>query len=68
MRATCFLCLVVLLDPCLDGLGVCANNLANLLTILEEDEGGHGTDAEFLCDIGDLVNVELVEASLGVFL
>jgi hypothetical protein len=56
----------VLLDAGLDGLGVCAHNLTNLLAVLEEDEGGHGADAELLCNVGDLVDVELVEAGFGV--
>lgn len=66
MRFLC--CLVVLLDAGLDGLGVRAYDLADLLAVLEEDEGGHGADAEFLGNVGNLVNVELVEARLGVLL
>jgi hypothetical protein len=58
----------VLLDTSLDGLGVCADNLADLLAVLEEYEGGHGADAEFLRNVGDLVDVELVETCLGVLL
>jgi hypothetical protein len=68
MQALCFLCLVVLHDAGLDGLGVRADNLADLLAVLEEDEGGHGADAELLCNVGDLVDVELVEAGFGVLL
>jgi hypothetical protein len=60
------LCASVLLDTGLDSLGVCANDLANLLTALEEDESRHGADAEFLRNVGDLVDVELVEACVGV--
>jgi hypothetical protein len=62
------LCLVVLLDTSLDGLGVCADNLADLLAVLEEYKCGHGADAEFLRNVGDLVDVELVETCLGVLL
>lgn len=62
------LCRTVLLNAGLDGLGVRADNLANLLAVLKEDESGHGADAEFLCDIGDFVDVELVEARVGVLL
>lgn len=58
----------MLLNPGLDGLGVCADNLSNLLAVLEEYEGRHGADAEFLGDVGDLIDVELVEACLGIFL
>ena len=68
MRAVRFLCLVVLLDASLDRLRVRAYDLANLLAVLEEYKGGHGTDTEFLGNVGDLVNIELVEACLGVFL
>jgi hypothetical protein len=63
-----FLCLVVLHNAGLDGLGVCAHNLTDLLAVLEEDKCGHGADAELLCNVGDLVNVELVEAGFGVLL
>jgi hypothetical protein len=68
MHATGFLFLGVLLDASLDGLGVCAYNLTNLLAALEEDECGHGADTEFLGDVGDFIDVELVEAGLWVLL
>ena len=60
------LCVDVGLDGSLKGLGVGTNDFSNLVASLEEDEGGHRADTEFLGDIGDLVNVELVEASIGV--
>lgn len=56
----------MLLDSGLESLGVCADDLANLLAVLEEQEGGHGADAELLSDVWDLVYVELVEAGVGV--
>lgn len=56
----------VLLDSGLNGLGVRTNDFSHLLAVLEEHEGGHGADAEFLRDIGHLVDVELVEAGAGV--
>lgn len=56
----------VLLDGSLKGLGVGADDLTDLLAALEEQEGGHGTDAELLGDVGDLVDVELVELGVGV--
>lgn len=62
----CALCIDVVLDSGLESLGVGANDLGDLLAVLEEEEGGHGADAEFLCDVGDLVNVELEEARVGV--
>jgi hypothetical protein len=58
----------VLLDARLNSLWVCADNLADLLAVLEEDERGHSADAKLLRNIGDLVDVELVEARLGVLL
>lgn len=58
----------VLLDGSLEGLGVGANDLTDLLTALEEQEGGHGADAELLGDVGNLVDVELVELGVGVVL
>lgn len=58
--------LQVLLDGGLEGLGVGTDDLADLLAVLEQDEGGHGADAEFLGDLGDLVDIELVEAGVGV--
>lgn len=56
----------VLLDGGLEGSGVGTNNGSDLLSVLEEDESGHGTDAELLGDLGDLVDVNLVEAGAGV--
>jgi len=58
--------LKVLLDGSLESLGVGTDDLGDLLAILEQDKGGHGADAEFLSDIGDLVDVNLVEAGVGV--
>ena len=55
-----------LLDGGLERLGVCADDLLDLLLVLEEQEGGHGADAEVLSDVRDLVDVELVEARVGV--
>lgn len=56
----------VLLDGGLKGDGVGADDLANLLAVLEEHEGGHGADGELLRHLGNLVDVELVEAGVGV--
>lgn len=57
----------VALDSGLEGLGVRADDLGDLLAVLEQQEGGHGADAELLRDVWDLVDVELVEAGGGVF-
>lgn len=54
------------LDRGLKRLGVRADDLPNLLLVLEQEEGGHGADAEVLGDVGDFVDVELVEAGGGV--
>jgi len=54
------------LDSGLESLGVRANDLTDLVAILEEDEGGHGSDAEFLCHFGYLIDIELVEFSVRV--
>lgn len=58
--------LQVLLDGGLESLGVGTDDLADLFAVLEEQEGGHGADAEFLGDVWDLVDVDLVEAGVGV--
>ena len=58
--------LQVLLNGSLERLGVGANDLADLFAILEQHKGGHGADAELLGDLGHVVDVELVEASVGV--
>lgn len=49
----------MLLNGSLDGRGIGADNLLNLFTALEEQEGGHGADAQLLGDVGALVDVEL---------
>ena len=56
----------VLLDSSLERLWVGTNDLADLLSVLEKEESGHGADAEFLGHFWDLVDVELVEAGVGV--
>lgn len=60
------LCVDVGLDGGLESLGVGTNDLGDLLAVLEEKESRHGADAELLCNVGDLVDVELVEAGVGV--
>lgn len=42
------------------------HDLGDLFPVLEEDKSGHGADAQFLGDVGDLVDVEFVEAGGGV--
>jgi hypothetical protein len=57
----------VRLDSSQERLGVCAHDLSDLLAVLEQEERRHGADAEVLGDVGDFVDVELVEARCGVF-
>lgn len=56
----------MLLNGSLERLWVGTNDLADLFAILEQDECGHGADAEFLGDVWDIIDVELVEAGGGV--
>lgn len=42
------------------------HDLGDLFPVLEEDERGHGADAQFLGDVGHLVDVEFVETGGGV--
>lgn len=60
--------LFVLLDGSLDGRRVGTNDLGDLLAVLEEEESWHGADTQLLRDIGELVNVDLVELDTRVFL
>lgn len=57
---------VVSLDSGLESDGVGADDLADLLAVLVEEESGHGAHALLLGDLGDLVDVDLVEAGVGV--
>lgn len=45
----------------LQRLWICPNNPANFLTVLEEHEGWHSSDSEFLRDVRDLVYVKFEE-------
>ena len=56
----------MLLDSGLKSLWVGTNNLTNLLSVLEQQKGGHGADTELLSNIWNFIDVELVEAGLGV--
>lgn len=55
-----------LLDHALDGGRVGTRDVVGLLAALEEGEGGHGADAELLGEVGQGVDVELVEAHIAV--
>ena len=54
------------LNSGLESDGVGADDLADLLAVLVEEESGHGAHALLLGDLGDLVDVDLVEAGVGV--
>jgi hypothetical protein len=56
------------LDSSLESLGVGTNNLGDLVTTLEKKEGGHSADTELLSDVGNIVDVELVETCSGELL
>lgn len=58
--------LSVLLDSGLESDRVGADDLGDLLAVLVEEESGHGADGLLLGDLGDLVDVDLVEAGVGV--
>lgn len=60
------LCVDVGLDGSLESLRVGTDDLSDLLAVLEEKEGGHGADAELLSNVGDLIDIELVEAGVGI--
>lgn len=54
------------LETGLDSRGVSTLHLLLALTTLVEVEGGHGRDAVGSSDLGELVNVDLVELDVGV--
>jgi hypothetical protein len=51
-----------------NSLNVSSNNLSNLLTSLEEVKSRHSTNTEFLSDIRNLININLVESDVGLIL
>lgn len=48
----------------LESRGVGTDDLLDLVAALEDDEGGHGADADLLGDLGLLVDVDLEEVDL----
>lgn len=44
-----------------------ANDSVDLLSILEDQDGGHGSDAELLGNVRDFIDVDFVEAGVFVF-
>ena len=53
----------MLLDELNQSSGVGTDQVAGLLTVLEDEEGRHGTDAELLGQFGDFVDIELEEVN-----
>jgi len=51
----------VLLDGSLQSGRVGTDDLGDSVSVLEEQEGRHGSDAKFLGDVGDFIHVDLVE-------
>lgn len=58
----------MLLDGSLESGRVGTDNLSDELAVLVDVEGRHGTDANVGSDVGQLVNVDLVEGGVGVLL
>jgi hypothetical protein len=56
----------VLLNRSLKRNWVRADNLANLVAVLEQQESGHGAHGLLLSNFGDLVDVDFVEARVSV--
>lgn len=54
----------MILDRCLKLLWVSSDDLVNLLTALEEGEGGHGRNSKLLSNLLLSVDVELIEFNL----
>ena len=50
------------------GLGLCAYQLANLLSVLEEQDGGDVADAELYCQLFVLLDVAFADDDLAVIL
>jgi hypothetical protein len=63
-----FLSLDRILDSRQERLGVRTDDLLDLLLVLEDQECGHGADAELLRNVRDLVDIELDEVGVGEFL
>lgn len=59
--------ILVLSDSRLNGRRRSTHDLINLLAISEEGKSRHGAHTEFLRNIWKLIDVEFVEADIGVF-
>lgn len=58
----------MLLDGGLESGNVGTDDLSDALAVLVDVEGGHGADANLGGDVGQLVDVDLVEGDVGVLL
>jgi hypothetical protein len=67
IRCALYPLFVVLLNRSLESLWVCANDLTYPLSILIKQECWHGSDAELLCYVWDIVDIELVEPGVCEF-
>lgn len=57
------------MDTRLQSTDICTTHaLANLLAILQEDKGGHGSNLELRRHLAQLINVDLDKAHILVFL
>jgi len=66
-RGKIYLCLLGsdLLDGSQEGFWVRADDLVDLLALVEDDECGHGADVELLSYVWDVVDVQLDEVGAG---
>jgi len=55
-------------DSSLDSLGVSTDDFLDLFATLEQQKGGHGTDAVLGRDVVELVDVDLVEVDASILL
>ena len=56
----------ILQQGSLDFPRTCPHDLTHLLAVLEEDKGRHGPYAELVGNVGNVVNVNLVEVALFI--
>lgn len=61
-------CLVVLLEESLELVDISANELVNLLAILEKVEGGHGGNAKLGGHVAGLIDINLEALDVGELL
>lgn len=67
-KRTLFSRLQALVEEGDESVGVSTDELVKLLAVLEQHEGGHGTDAELLAQLGKVIDVDLGEEDILVLL